>query len=138
MFDRKRANTNRLDRMPAADGQAVLKAIWLTKPVAARDVRQPPEAILSAAKAAGHRKGDNPAAWQDNLQHLMPKTKRKGKVRGPHKSLPYEDLPAFMQDLAAVDTIGARILETSILTVARTNEIISMGWPDIDMDKAIW
>jgi integrase len=134
----KPLHQKRLDQITTADVQDVLKPIWLTTPVAARDVRQHLEAILSAAKAAGHRKGDNPAAWKENLQHLMPKTKRKGKVRGPHKSLPYEGLPAFMQELAAVDSIGARMLETCILTIARTNEIINMRWPDIDLDQARW
>jgi hypothetical protein len=81
----KALHKKRLDQITTADVQAVLKPIWLTKPVAARDVRHL-EAILSAAKAAGHRKGDNPAAWKDNLQHLMPKTRRKGKVRGSHNS----------------------------------------------------
>ena len=134
----KPLHKKRIDQITTADVQAVLKPIWMSTPAAARDVRQHLEAILSAAKAAGHRSGDNPAAWKDNLQHLLPKTKRKGKIRGPHKSLPYEELPGFMQELAAVDSIGARMLETCILTIARTNEIINMSWPDIDIDKAKW
>jgi len=84
------------------------------------------------------RSGDNPAAWNGNLKHLMPKTKRKGKVRGPHPSLPYDELPTFMQELSAIDSVGARMLETCILTVARTNEIINMRWSDIDLDRAQW
>lgn len=134
----KPLHKKRLDQITTNDVQAMLEPIWLTTPVAARDVRQHVEAILSAAKAAGHRKGDNPAVWKGNLEHLLPKSKRKGKVRGPHKSLPYQELPAFMQELAAVDSIGARMLETCILTAARTNEIINMRWPDIDMDKVTW
>jgi integrase len=128
----------RIDLIDTNEVLAALEPIWLKTPVAARDVRQHLEAILSAAKAAGHRKGENPAVWKGNLEHLLPKSKRKGKVRGPHKSLPYEELSAFMQELAAVDSVGARMLETCILTVARTNEIINMGWPDIDLDKATW
>lgn len=30
------------------------------------------------------------------------------------------------------------MLETCILTIARTNEIINMRWPDLNMDKATW
>jgi integrase len=30
------------------------------------------------------------------------------------------------------------MLETTILTVARTGESINMRWPDIDMDRAKW
>ncbi|MFL6837224.1 MAG: tyrosine-type recombinase/integrase [Bradyrhizobium sp.] len=136
----KPLHKKRLDLIDTNDVLAVLKPIWITKPVAARDVRQHLEAILSAAKAAGHRRkdSDNPARWKGNLEHLLPKSKRKGKVRGPHPSLAYEELPAFLAEVAAIDTIGARMLETCILTCARTNEIINMRWPDIDMDKATW
>jgi integrase len=96
--------------------------------------------FLSAATAAGHRRADaaNPARWKGHLEHLLPKTRRKGKVRGPHPSLRYEDLPAFMRDLAGIDSVSARMLETTILTCARTNEIINMRWTDIDLDRALW
>ena len=32
--------------------------------------------VFSMAKAKGWRKGDNPAAWADNLQHLLAKRSR--------------------------------------------------------------
>jgi integrase len=116
----------------------LLLPIWIKYPVAARDARQQLEAVLSAAKAAKHRSGENPAAWRDNLQHLMPKTKRKGRVRGPQKALPFEELPAFMAELAQVSAISARMLEVCILTASRTVEIHHMKWSDIDFDRAIW
>jgi integrase len=134
----KPLHKKRIDLIDTNDVLAVLEPIWLATPVAARDVRQHLETIFSAANAAGHRKAENPALWKGNLEHLLPKSKRKGKVRGPHPSLAYEELPAFMAELAAIDTVGARMLETCILTIARTNEIINMRWPDIDMDKATW
>ena len=43
-----------------------------------------------------------------------------------------------MTELAAADTVGARMLETCILTCARTNEIINMRWSDIDLDRSLW
>ena len=134
----KPLHKKRVDQITTKDVQAILDPIWIRFPVAARDARQGLEAILSAAKAAGHRAGDNPAAWKDNLQHLMPKTKRKGKVRGPHASLPYDELPAFMQELAAIDSVSARMLETCILTCARTNEVIHMRWTDVDLERSQW
>jgi integrase len=134
----KPLHKKRIDQITTNDVLAVLEPIWLKTPVAAADVRQHLEAIFDAAKALKLRSSDNPAAWKGNLQHLMPNTKRKGKVRGSHKSLPYVELPAFMQQLATVDSIGARMLETCILTIARTNEIIHMRWSDIDMERAQW
>jgi len=134
----KPLHKRRIDLITTDDVVEVLKPIWLKTPVAARDVRQHLEMIFAAAKASGKRKAENPALWKGHLEHLLPKSKRKGKVRGPHPSLPYEELPAFMAELAAVDTVGARMLETCILTCARTNEIINMKWSDVDLDRATW
>jgi integrase len=134
----KPLHQKRIDQITTKDVEAVLQPIWMKTPVAARDVRQHLEAIFDAAKALKLRNGDNPAAWKGNLQTLLPKTKRKGKVRGPHPSLPYDELPSFMAELAAIDSVGARMLETCILTVARTSEIINMRWSDIHMERAQW
>jgi len=130
----------RIDLIDTADVLSVLEPDWLRFQVAMKDARQHLEAILSAATAAGHRKPDaaNPARWKGHLEHLLPKTRRKGKVRGPHPSLRYEDLPTFMQRLAGFDSMSARMLENTILTCARTNEIINMRWNDIDIDRALW
>src|ERR1700722_21022760 len=129
-----------INLIDTADVLSVLEPDWLRLQVAMKDARQHLEAILSAATAAGHRKADaaNPARWKGHLEHLLPKTRRKGKVRGPHPSLPYEDLPTFMQKLAEIDSTGARMLENTILTCARTNEIVNMRWNDIDLDRALW
>jgi integrase len=136
----KPLHQKRLDLVETADVLSVLEPDWLRFPIAAKDARQHLEVILSAATAAGHRKVDaaNPARWKGHLEHLLPKTRRKGKVKGPHSSLPYEDLPAFMTDLRGIDATSARMLETSILTCARTNEIINMRWSQIDLQRALW
>jgi integrase len=34
--------------------------------------------------------------------------------------------------------MSARMLERTVPTCARTNEIINMRWTDIDMDRALW
>ncbi|WLA81663.1 hypothetical protein [Bradyrhizobium elkanii] len=54
---------------------------------------------FSAATTAGHCNGENRVPWQRRLEHLLPKTKRKGKVRRPHPSMPYEELPALVAKL---------------------------------------
>jgi hypothetical protein len=84
----------RTDLIDPADVLYVLEPDWLRFHVAMKDARQHLEAILSAATVAGHRKADaaNPARWKGHLEHLLPKTRRKGKARGPHPSLPYKDL----------------------------------------------
>jgi integrase len=134
----KPLHQKRIDLITTDDVLDVLRPIWSKTPVAARDVRQQLETIFAAAKARKKRSAENPALWKGHLEHLLPKTKRKGKVRGPHKSMAYEDLPAFMAELADKECVGARMLETCILTCARTNEIINMTWSQIDLDKATW
>jgi integrase len=136
----KPLHEKRLDLIETADVLSVLEPDWLRFPIAAKDARQHLEVILSAATAAWHRKPDaaNPARWKGHLEHLLPKTRRKGKVKGPHSSLPYEELPAFMGRLARIDSTSARMLETTILTCARTSEIINMRWSDIDLESALW
>jgi integrase len=134
----KALHKKRIDLITTDDVLDVLKPIWLKTPIAAKDVRQQLEAIFAAAKARSKRSAENPALWKGHLEHLLPKTKRKGKVRGPHKSMPYEELSAFMAELAAKDCVSARMLETCVLTCARTNEIINMKWSQIDLDKETW
>jgi integrase len=134
----KPLHKKRIDLITTDDVVGVLKPIWLKTPVAARNVRQHLEMIFAAARASGKRKAENPALWKGHLEHLLPKSKRKGRVRGPHPSLPFEELPSFMAKLAAMDAVGARMLETCILTCARTNEIINMKWSDVDLDRAVW
>jgi len=134
----KPLHQKRIDLITTDDVLGVLKPIWLKIPIAAKDVRQQLETIFAAAKARNRRSAENPALWRGHLEHLLPKTKRKGKVRGPHKSMPYEELPSFMAELAAKQCISARMLETCILTCARTNEIINMKWSQIDLDRESW
>ena len=47
---------------------AVLPPIWTTQPETAIKVRSRVESVLSFARTRGWRVGDNPAAWQRNLE----------------------------------------------------------------------
>jgi integrase len=117
-----------------------LLPIWRTKPVAARETRSHLQHIFGAAKALGHidRNANNPAVWQDNLKHLLPKPPKKGALRGKHKSLPYDEMPDFMVDLRALPAQSARMLEVCILTCVRTIEAIQMRWTQIDWKRGRW
>jgi hypothetical protein len=59
----------------------ILKPIWHEKPETASRVRGRIKTILDAAKAAGHRSGDNPAAWEAHLQHSLPALAKVKRVR---------------------------------------------------------
>lgn len=58
--------------------------------------------------------------------------------RGHHKALAYEALPAFIADLRERQANAALALEFTILTAARTGEVIGAVWAELDLEKAIW
>ena len=126
----------RVDRIETADVLRVLKPLWRERPETASRLRARIERVLSAAKAQGFRTGENPAAWRGHLDHLLPA--RHKLTRGHHAALPFDSVPTFIERLREFDTIGALALEFTILTAARTGEVIGATWYEIDTDAAIW
>jgi integrase len=114
----------------------VLKPIWTTRPETASRLRGRIERVLDAAKALGHRSGENPALWRGHLANLLPK--RQKLTRGHHAALPFSELPAFMVKLRERDAFAARALEFTILTAARSGEVYGARWSEIDWDAKVW
>jgi integrase len=123
----------------------VLDPIWRTKTETATRVRQRIEAVLDWAKAAGLRTGDNPARWRGHLSNLLPTPSRVHKVKH-HAALPYDQLSDFIASLREREGIAALALEFTILTAARTGDIIGndrddkppMRWTHVDVKERIW
>jgi integrase len=125
-----------VDEIDTAAVLAVLTPLWQTKPETASRVRGRIEAVLDAAKAQGHRSGENPAAWRGHLAHLLPK---RGKLtRGHHAAMDYRDVPAFVAKLRECDVIAAMALEFCILTATRSGEVYGARWSEIDMAAKVW
>jgi integrase len=116
---------------------AVLDPIWSTKPEIASRVRGRIESVISAAKARGEFKGENPATWKGHLDKLLPKTSKVRKVEN-HAALPHAGLPAFMMDLRQREGIAAAAMEFLILTTARTGEVLGTTWDELDLRKSVW
>jgi integrase len=55
-----------------------------------------------------------------------------------HAALPWQEIPAFMAELRARDSISARALEFTVLCAARTGETIGATWAEIDLDGKVW
>jgi integrase len=124
----------------AIDTGLVLRAIepiWKTIPETAARVRGRIEGILDFAKARGYRSGENPARWRGHLDDLLPARRKLAKVKH-HAALPYTEMPAFMVALRYDSSIGARALEFTILTAARTGEVLGATWAEIDMAAKVW
>lgn len=115
----------------------VLEPIWTKKPETAGRVRGRIESILDWAKAHKLRAGENPAQWRGHLDQLLPK---KSKVRKPkhHAAMSYAEVPGFMDALAKRPSISAKALAFTILTAARTGEVIGAKWSEFDLKGAVW
>jgi integrase len=126
-----------IDRISVDDVLKVVEPIWTTKTETASRVRGRIEAVLDWAAAREYRDSDNPARWRGHLDKVLPPTRKVAKVRH-HPALPYKDIPAFMADLRQRDSISARALEFTILTAARTGEVVGAKWDEIDDDNKVW
>ncbi|MGF7210087.1 integrase [Skermanella aerolata] len=126
-----------VDRVDVSGVLAVLRPIWTAKPETAARVRGRVETVLGYAKAAGKRGGDNPAAWKDHLDHLLPAKSDVVKVLH-FASLPYAELPGFFTRLQAQDGVSARALEFVILTACRTSGALGALWDEMDLDAGLW
>lgn len=114
----------------------ILEPIWKAKAETANRVRGRIETILDAAKARGYRDGENPARWRGHISQILPSRSRL--TRGHHKAMPYDAIPAFVGALHKREAVAALALEFTILTAARTREVIGAKWDEVDLQKAIW
>jgi integrase len=131
-----------LGKLPVAtiDKALVLKAIdpiWSSKTETASRVRGRIEAVLDFAKTRGYRTGENPAAWDGNLAHVLPARNTIAKVKH-HAALPFADVPDFMAQLAVREGIASRALEFTILNASRTGEVIGSRWSEFDLNAKLW
>lgn len=115
----------------------VLDPIWATKNETASRVRQRMESVLAWATVSGYRKGENPARWRGHLDHLLPKPSKVQKSEH-HAALPYAKVSKFVAELRAQSGTSALALEFTILTAARTNEVIAARWEEVDLEKKLW
>lgn len=100
---------------------AALAPIWTKTPETASRVRQRIERIVQWVKDGAPLPAPSKAK---RVQH--------------HAALPWQDVPQFMAELRARDSISARALEFTVLCAARTGETIGATWAEIDLDGKVW
>ena len=123
-----------VDQITSGDVLAVLTPIWTTKSETATRVRQRIETILDWAIAQGHRV-DNPAGKA--LNRALPKMPR---VKAHYRALPYEDVPAALEEVRNSSAQPATRLafEYLVLTAARSGEVRIAQWSEIDWTSKTW
>jgi len=115
----------------------ILEPIWDKKNETASRVRGRVERVLAWATTRKLRKGDNPARWTHHLDTILPPPS-KVKKSSHHEALPYQEVGPFIQALQGEAGVSPKALEFTILTAARTGEVIGATWPEIDLEKAVW
>lgn len=118
------------------DVLAVLDPIWREKPETANRIRGRIEVILDAAKVRGYRTGENPARWRGHLAQILPARGRLS--RGHHKAAEYAAVPQILSNLQCRKAVAALALEFTILTAARTGEVVGATWSEVDLGRAVW
>jgi integrase len=126
----------RIDQVDTKGVLECLTPIWSSKPETASRVRGRIERVLNAAKAERLRAGENPATWRSHLDATLPRPNNLS--RGHHAALPYNELPAFMDDLRQRTAVAARALEFLILTATRTSEALNATWGEFDLEAEVW
>ncbi|RYH04435.1 site-specific integrase [Salipiger sp. IMCC34102] len=115
----------------------ILEPIWSTKTVTAKRLRGRIENVLAWATVAGHREGDNPAAWKGNLQQLLPAPSKIAKTTH-HGALALDDAPKWYSSLLKRGGVAPLALQFLALTAARSGEIRGALWREIDLAAGVW
>jgi len=123
-----------------------LSALWTERHTIAQTLHSHLKRIFSFAIASGYYHGDNPAAWADHLQHVLPATRDVHSVTH-HASLPYKDVGRFMAKLRAYEDKSVRregkltvalLVEFIVLTGVRMSEARLATWEQIDLQTMLW
>jgi len=115
----------------------ILEPLWQSKTETATRLRGRIEAVLAYATVSKYRSGDNPARWQGNLDAVLPKPGKLKKVKH-HKAIPWQEIGPFVQSLRERKGTGAKALEFTILTAARSGEVRGAKWDEIDLANKTW
>lgn len=127
-----------IDEIRAADVKTLLLPYWYATPTQALVICQRVGRVLKHR----HRntKPDAPFANPADPALIADMMGRRRKhITKHHASLPYEDVPAFMEQLRADPLMSARIVEWAILTGVRIGkEATHAKWGEIDWKQRTW
>ena len=109
--------------------------LWSARPVTAMRVRSRIELVLDWAQVRGYRSGENVARWKGFLSNVLaaPSTQAQH-----FAAMPYAEVGAFMAELRKLEGSPARALEFTILTAARSGEVLAAQWLEIHWEQKTW
>lgn len=122
-----------VDKVDSACVVEALSPIWLEIPETARRLLQRIGVVLDFA----HVKGWVPE--EVSLRSVRKGLPRQNDKRGHMEAMPYADVPALIQKLAAAaPTTGRDALRFTIYNAVRSNETRLAVWTEFDLDSAVW
>jgi integrase len=118
----------------SADILTVLTPIWTTKSETARKVRQRVATVLDWTIAQSYRV-DNPAG--KTILSVLPKVRR---TKQHYPALHYNQVPSALRTIrqSTGNPKTKLAFEFLVLTAARSGEVRSATWCEIDLDNRIW
>jgi integrase len=130
-----------IDRIEVADIIRSLGGDWARTPSSARKALRAIQWVL----AYGYSKAKiaqplNPALWMNIKHEIAPQPKRPTRK---HQGLPPSEVPASFRELAATKRAGYRgwgteALKFTMLTTARSAEVMQMRWDQINWKTKSW
>lgn len=115
-----------LDEIDTEHVLKILQPIWKDKTETASRLRGRIERILPAATTIRLPSGSNPALWRGHLDALLAQPRKVTRVKH-HTALPFAQIPEFIRVLQDREAVAALALEFTILTTARTGEVLELG-----------
>ena len=123
-----------IDQNQIAD---LLKPLWQEKQETMSRVRQRIEAVFAYAIVRGYTEKANPALWKHNLEYLLPNLGKKHR-KTPHRSMPVDEIPAFIELLDSIGGYTALAIKFMIYTASRSGSIRAAEWGEIDREREVW
>lgn len=124
-----------IDEVGVEEVLLCIKDYWAETNETAKRVRGRIEKILGAATVEGLRTGVNPALLHGNLEYLLPKVR---KSNNHHNAYDFRDIKSFIYEISETKSLGTDALAFLIHTAARTGEVRSMTWAQMDFEQKIW
>jgi integrase len=118
------------------DVLTILAPIWLTKEQTASRLRARIETVFDFAIAEGKADEPNPALLK-KLKPRLPK-RPKQEEENHFAALSWREMPKLMAALRKRDGAASKALQFTILTCARTGEVLHATWPEIDLQAREW
>jgi integrase len=123
-----------------------LRRLWMEQNPTAVHLHSFMKRMFSFAIASKYYQGENPVAWVDRLEHVLPASKDVHKVTHC-AALSYKDVGRFLEAIRRYEDRSIRktghltvtlLLEFVVLSGVRISEARLATWGEIDEGTAIW